>query len=438
MMKRNKLVALLMSVVMVLGLVACGGTDSNEDTGKKGSEFDWSAGADASGGNVTLRVATWRKYDEAYYQEIIRRFEEKYDWIDVKLEINADSGSYYSNLQADLVSGTAPDVFDSHPNNKMVVYAEEGMIAPQTDFDYMKNYKEESKEITTLFGENYGYMNAYNYFGFLYNMDVFAEVGVPVPKTPEEMIAVVNQLKKAGYGGVVVAGMQVGATALGNAAYLISLGTDGYDELQNGLDDGSITDISTVDGVKEALDTLQAYTQNDIYYNAWEGISHEAGISLYAQGKSAIIYGGSYLLGEQVHFPDTNTGFFPIPTYANNGTTYAEGAQTTLINAASKNLGAAKLWVEHLATPEISEYYCSSAEMMSTIEGVSVESEVATMLQNSCAGYAIKSIIEPENSEYWSNGFGDVLEGVIFDGKDWKGLVKVFASKLEEYDLANL
>ncbi len=458
-MKMKKIIAVLLSVTMLFGLAACGETDDTDPGSESGgnetndvaeepgeqqgeeeeSTLDWSAGADASGGEVTLRVATWRQHDQPYYEEIIRRFEEQYDWITVELEMNADSSSYYSNLQADIMSGTAPDVFDSHPNYRLVAYAEEGVIAPQTDFDYMDNYNESSKEITTLFGENYGYMNAYNYFGFLYNIDIFEEVGVSVPTTPEEMVDVVNQLKEAGYGGVIVGGATYGATALGNAVYLIALGTEGFDALQEGIDNGSITDISTVEGVAEALDTLQTYTENDIYYNAFEGITYESGLSLYAQEKSAIVYSGSYIFGEQdVYFPDINTGFFPFPTYANNGVTYSEGAQTTVINAASDKLGAAKLWVEHLATSEISEYYCSNAKMLSTIEGVTPEFEEAEMLLNSSTDYAIKSIVEPENSEYWSSGFNNILEGVVFRGEDWQELVRVYASKLEEYDLSGL
>ena len=437
-MKMKKIIALLVAAMMAGGLVACGGGDADEKGGGTEGDLNWSAGADDSGGEVTLRVATWRKYDKEYYEEIIRRFQEKYDWITVELEINADSGSYYSNLQADLIGGTAPDVFDHHPNSNIVVYAKEGMIAPQTDFEYMKNYKENAKEITTFLGENYGFMNAYNYFGCLYNIDIFNEVGVSVPTTPDELIEVVDKLKAAGYGGISFAGATNGAGGVANPVFLESLGTENYAKFQEGIDNGSITDISTVEGVPEALDTLQAYTEHDTWYTAVQGISYEASVSLYAQKKAAILYGGSYILGEGVHFPDIKTGYFPLPVYGKTGVTYAEGAQTTLINAAGKNLGAAKLWVEFLASPEIAEFYCTNTEMMSTIEGVEVETDNLTMLRNSCQNYVIGTIVEQENSEYWSGGFNELLRGVVFEDKDWKDLVKIYTNKLEDYDLSRL
>lgn len=438
-MKLKKVVALLTATILAFGLVACGSDKSGggSESGKD-SEFDWTAGADASGGEVTLRVATWREYDREYYEEIVRRFEEKYDWIHVELEITPDSGSYYSNLNADLISGIAPDVFDCHPSGDIVVYAEEGQIAPQTDFDYVQNYSDEAKGITTFFGENYGYMNAYNYFGFLYNKEIFAKMGLSVPSTPEELVNVVNTLKQAGYGGIAYAGGTNGSLGLWNPTLLICLGMEGYDNLRDGIDNGSITDISTVEGVPEALKTLQYYKENDIYYTSYESITYEAARSLYVQEKTAIYYGGSYLFGEKGHFGDLETGFFAVPTYANNGLSYAEGAQTTLINAASKNLGAAKLWVEHLASAEIAEYYCESATMMSTIKGVAPETDILTMLKECCKGYAIQSIVEPENEEYWSGAFQKLRDGIIYNGDDWQDAVAKFTAKLEDYDLKSL
>lgn len=434
----KKIIALLMAALMVLGLAACSSGGENGEDGEKisGSEYDWSAGADASGGDVTLRVATWRSSDKPYYEEIIKRFEEKYDWINVELEITSSSNSYYSNLQADLASGVGPDVFDLHPNSNLLSYAESGMLAPQTDFDYMKNYNDDAKLVTTILGENYGYMNAYNYFGFLYNKTAFEKAGISVPTTPEELVAAVNTLKNAGYGGISFAG-KVYPDALSEACLMISLGTDGYAALLEGIDNGAITDISEVEGVPEAYDTLQYYAANDVLYTSWEGITYESSMSLYAQEKAAIVFSGSYVFGEKdTYFPDIDTGFFPIPTYANTGLSYTQGAQTSCINATGKNLGAAKLWIEFLATPEISEYYCSNAKMLATINDVTPVFDEAEMLLASSKGYAARAITERENAEYWNAAYLSIGQGVLA-GEDWKGLAKVFASKLEEYDLAN-
>ena len=315
-MKLKKIIAVFASALMVLGTVACGGksdnvTENQGDSAGETSSLDWSAGADASGGEVTLNVTTWRFNDKAYYEEIIRQFEEKYDWITVDLRITPDSSSYYTNLQADMMTGSGADVFDSHPG-KLISYVDEGIAAPQTDFEYMENYLDTAKGVTYLYDENYGYMNAYNYVGFIYNRSIFEKEGITVPTTPEEMVAVVNKLKEAGYGGVSYAGNQFGVS-IGNSALFTSLGTDGYKAFANGVNDGTITNILDVDGMQSVLDTLAYYNKEDIYYNAYESMSLETGFALLAQEKTAITYGGTWAIGEKdSYFPKIDLGYFPV------------------------------------------------------------------------------------------------------------------------------
>lgn len=439
----KKIIALLLSVIMVLGLVACGdnagdneGGNGNEGGQSAGADLDWTQGADASDGEVTLRVATWRQYDQPYYEEIIKRFEEKYDWINVTLEINPSQSAYYSNIQADIMSGTAPDVFDLH-SGYVVSYAEEGALAPQTNFDYMDSYSDKAKYLTMINEENYAYMVAYNYFGFIYNTDIFAKEGLSVPTTPDEMVDVVNKLKKAGYGGVAYSGATNGAK-IGHCILAGAMNTEGLFDLYQGIDNGSITDISTVEGTEEAFKSLQTYVDNDIWYNAYEGISYEAAISLFAQEKSAILYGGTYTIGEaQYTYPNINVGYFAIPTYVDNGVSYAEAAQNAVISATCKNLGAAKLWVEFLATPEISSYFCENSKMLPTIEGVTLNNEVSQMIQNSATDFAFAPN-ELDNQEYWYAAFDAVMDNVMFKGAKWMDEVKKLTRKLEDYDLSSL
>ena len=441
-MKMKKVVALFLSAVMTMSLVACGGTKTEADNKKQNddvqesqeSSLDWSAGADASGGEVTLRFSTWRTEDEEYLQTLIDKFEEKYDWINVEMTIDSNANSYYQNMQADFLSDSAVDVMHIHAAAYLKDYALEGYLAPQTDFDYMENYDETALAASSIDGVNYGFITNYNYTGFIYNKDIFAKVGVDVPTTPDELIDVVGKLKAAGYGGVLVAGKTFGS-AYGRAVLMNAIGGDGYNELRAGLDDGSITDVTQYDGVTEALDTMQAYSDNNIYYDAYTGTDATAAYSLFAQEKTAIIYGGTYLFGEQdLRFPGINAGFFPVPTYANTGYTYAETGETLVVNAAGKNLGAAKLFVEFMAEPENVGYLNESSMKLSTIKGVEWNFEE---IQTYVKGYALMYPITFKNEDYWSTGLSNMLKGVTMEGKSWKDMNKVYKSQLEEYDLAN-
>ena len=445
-MKAKKIVALLMAGVMMFGLVACGEKNSstngessnNESNGSSESpqwdHLDWTKGADASGGKVTLRVVTWRQYDKAYYEELERRFEEKYDWIDVQLQITANSSAYYSNVQADITDGTAPDVMDMHRAN-MRDYARDGVLAPQTNFDYMEKYSKVAQGTSVIDGENYGFMLGYNYYGLIYNTDIFEKVGLAIPKTPEELVSVVNKLKDAGYGGIAY------PAATNNSKFatnIVSICVGNDAGLELGIDDGSITDITTVDGVEEAFETIKYYVDNNIFYNAYEGISYEAAVTLFAQEKAPIMYGGTYMLGEaEQTYPDINFGYFAIPTYSGNSLNPSEPSQHACISASSKNLGAAKLWVEFLALPENSEYFCSNSKIISTIEGVTSDDEVMQMIKNSSEGFVLETP-DTENSAYWYLAYRAVFDNVMLKKKDWKKEVEKLTRKLEDYDLSSL
>lgn len=439
----KKVIALLLVTIMTLGLVACGGTSNggkNENNANSDSSawehLDWSKGADASEGKVTLRVVSWRQYDKEYYEEIERRFEEKYSWIDVQLEITASQSAYYSNIQADILDGKAPDVMDLH-GDYVIDYAKEGVLAPQTNFDYMSNYKEIAKNYTTIEGENYAFMVAYNYFGFIYNADIFKDLGLKAPTTPEEMVDVMNALKAKGYGGVAYPGATVGSK-VGRNILEICVGAEGHANMFEGIEDGSITDIATLDGVDKAFETIKYYVDNKVFYNAFEGIGYEAVVSLFAQKKTAIMYNGTYAIGEaEQTCPGINMGYFAIPTYSGNSYNTSEAAQNASISATCENLGAAKLWVEFLATPEISTYFCSSSKMLSTIEGVTLDNEVSKMIVNSSDSFVLP-LLNYENMAYWHSAYTSVFDNVLFGGKDWKQELQIFARRLQEYDLANL
>lgn len=443
-MKMKKVIALFTATAMAVSLAACGDTvtGGKDDTNKAdpGDEetWDWSAGADDSQGEITLRYATWREHDREYYQKLIDDFEAKYDWINVELEINSNESSYYSNLQADILSGTTPDLFDCHSGSRIVDYASEGYIAPQADFSYLDNYNENALNATAVDGVNYGYLTAYSYFGFIYNKAAFAKAGVSVPTTPDELVDAVNKLKEAGYGGVMVAGKTWGEK-FGLAILMNAIGANGYADLRQKLDKGEIKDITDYDGVEGALKAMQLYADNGIFYDAYEATDQTAGLSLFTQGKTPIIFAGCYTFGEQeYHFPGIDAGFFPMPTYANTGISYSEGAQTVLISGQGKYLGACKLFVEFISTAENSSYYCSNAMMLSNIEGATVEFPKKEEIMQYVSDYAIRPLESLDHEEYWSAGFSSMLRGIIYEGSNWEELVKVYRSQLEEYDLANM
>lgn len=414
----KKLIALLLAFVMVLGMVACTASEPANESANKPAQEDTNVPADDSGEvetePVTLRVATFRYDDEEIFAEIIKMFNDQYPWITIEWETNADQDAYYQNLLADAADGKMPDVFDLH-DKQMSAYYAEGLLMPQDDMAYLSSYANGALVTTSIDGVNYGFANACNLICVLYNKDVFNDLGLNVPTTFAEFQSVCEALKAAGYGGLVYPG---GGTSswMRNSMLVTCAGSEAARAVQEGQDDNTIDDVTSVAGVDVALNTIQALVENDLLYDAYEATTMDQAISMFAQEMCAMFINGTWLFGTKAdQFPDVNTGIFNLPTLADNGKYYGEAAQVSCISASTKHEEAAKLWVEFLATPEISSYYCSNAKMISTIEGVGLDFEGGEDL-SAALEQGVNLLMAPalENKELWEDSWKDMFNSVLY------------------------
>lgn len=442
----KKIIAFLLAMIMVISLVACGTekpveTKPQETQGGTNKPAETQpAATEPAAEPVTIRVASYRSEDEAIYQEMIKMFNEKYPHITVELDLNPDQTSYYQNIQADLIEGTAADVFDMHSNVDFVTYSQEGILMPQDDLAYMANYQEGAKAISSVDGVNYGFINAYNMIAILYNKAIFAKEGLSEPANFDEFVALCKTLREKGYGGVAYPGGAVAYNWLINAITNICAGSDGYKDLIEGMDSGKYTDITVIPGVADALKTAQAFRDNNVFYDAAEATALDQCLSLFAQEMAPMMMMGTWTFGTRdTDFPGLDVGVFAIPTLSNNGEHYGEAAQITVINAATENVEAAKLWVEFKASVEGSSYYCSNAKMISTIEGVGLDYEGGDVLAAAAAnGINLLPTYTRNNKDYWNSNWKELQKGLVFGELEYETAIAEYTKFLSELGLAKL
>lgn len=446
----KKILALLLVLTMVFSFAACAAKQEpeapaadaaeqpTETEPKEEAPAEEPAAEEPEHEPVTIRVASWREADKEAYERMVSQFQEEYPWITVELDLNIDESSYYTNLQADILDGKGPDVFDIHPNTTFVTYAEEGVILPLDELSFNGNYSDAAKAVTTINGQNYAFMNAYNLIGILYNKTMFADAGLEVPTTFEEFVEVCKAFREAGQGGVAYSGGDGSFNGMNNGLFTICCGSDGYKLLIEGTDSGEYTDITEIPGVETALRTSQAYRDNNILHDASEGTNTEQAIALFAQGKTPMLFNGSYLFGtKDTSFPEVDAGIFALPTLADNGKQYGQGAQCTTINAASENVEAAKLWIDFIARPEISSFYCSKALMISTINGVTLDFEGGEMLSEAIAnGVELLPIYVRHNKDYWNSEWKAMQQDLFYGTGDYDTLMPQYIQFLSDLNLA--
>lgn len=194
-MKKRRLAAGIMAAAMVVGMLAgCGGGSSSgggDSTTAAPAETTTAAPVqaevkEATGEDVTLKVALWDYSNTEYYKTMIDAFQEKYPNITVEVvEFTADE---YDNVVVTQLSGKQDfDVVFTKGTPALSalikqghIYALDDLIAADADFD-PANYSGLVDQLS-LDGHTYALPFRYDNNLIYYNKDLFDAAGVPYPE----------------------------------------------------------------------------------------------------------------------------------------------------------------------------------------------------------------------------------------------------------------
>ncbi len=184
---KKKLLAVLLSAGMLLGLTACGGdtTQSNVSNGDSGQvENSVSNGeGDASEDQITLRMAWWgsqTRHDRTV--EVIEMYEKANPHVDIEYEFYSFD-DYFTKLKTLVSSDQVWDVFQLGGNFPQYVdkiyflneFIDSGVIDTSNISDaYLKITQDTA-------GNQMGLSNGLNTYGIAYDVDMFKEAGVALP-----------------------------------------------------------------------------------------------------------------------------------------------------------------------------------------------------------------------------------------------------------------
>jgi len=145
--------------------------------------------------------------------------------------------------------------------------------------------------------------------GLFYNMDMFEELGLSVPKTFDEYLDVLQKIKDAGYYGYAI-GLAGGwpAAFMASAFCYGSAGSE-YKEVLSGNKPWTECD-RCLDGLKAYYGIVEAgYTNPDVL-----GIDQDQANDLFFQGKTAMTLSGPWTINAIWDAePDFEVGFFYMP-----------------------------------------------------------------------------------------------------------------------------
>ncbi len=309
---------------------------------------------------VTLTIESWRNDDLRIWQDqIIPAFNARYPDIQVLFQ-PLPPAEYNAALNARLEGGTAGDLITARPFDASLALYQAGYLAELSDLSGMENFSDVAKSawMTDDGSEVFAVPMASVIHGFIYNAEIFAELGLDEPETVDEFFAVLDAIRADGRWEP----LAMGTNDLWEAA------TMGFQNIGPNFWGGEVGRRGLIDGT-EALTDGQ-------YVAVWEQLSrwgeympsgfqaqtYPDSQNLFTLGRAAIYPAGSWeisLFNEQADF---EMGVFPPPVPAAGDTLYISDHTDIALamNAATEHPEEARLFLEWMTTAEFAELYSNA------------------------------------------------------------------------------
>lgn len=292
---KKKLVAALMTAVMVTGTLAGCGNDA-ESSSKTNSSASASAGDEGtSGEKVTLKLFSnlpdRNNGQGLVEQTIIDEYMEANQNVTIEVEA-LDEEAYKTKFKAYSMDGM-PDVVSIWGQPSFLdEVLEAGVLAELDEADYADyGFISGSLDGFKKDGKLYGLPRNTDVAVFYYNQKMFDDNGWKVPETYDDLLALADEINAK---GIVPVAMDGGdgwpmAIYLSDLVYKIA-GSDYKDIVNNAVANGDFTDAS----LKEATDLLKKSADAGLFQTGYDSQDYGTAMNLFTNGQAAMFYMGSW------------------------------------------------------------------------------------------------------------------------------------------------
>lgn len=376
--KFARITALLLCLAMMLALSACGGDKTPETTAapteNNGGEATNAPEANGFDGR-TVTVGIWGGNDQetAAINQLKENFEQMYN-CKVELKVYTD---YNTQIQADFIGKTAPDVFYID-GSMFPFYSTLGVmdVLDPAEYELDKFYPNLVDAFTDAEGNVLCVAKDVSTLATYYNIDLLESVGYTpddIPATYEEYKAFLVELQAKldeQYGKNQIAAMTYNQDLARNL-YILQDGNDGLIDAEG---KATLTSDGVVNNMQFILDMVDAgvwKTPSDLGLG-WNG-------EAFGTGKTVIMEEGNWVYGTlKKDYSDINFGVKEMPSY--NGTQYSMSYTVGYgIYSLSENKDMASAWIKYVTSVDGLNIWCTGAGCLppraDAAEAMDVESD---------------------------------------------------------------
>lgn len=304
---------------------------------------------------VEIVMGSWRTEDVEAWDKILAVFEAANPTIDVKFEptLNTEYDSVMTNAVA---AGTGPDLITCRPFDRALLLYQAGGLADIKDIEGLSHFSDVAKSAWSTDDKSATYCvpMASVIHGFIYNKDIFKQVGVEVPKTESEFFAVLDKIKAAGITPLDITTKDAWTTQ-----------TMGFNNMWPNFAGGEKARLAVIDGSMKITDPgfVAALTTvarwKDYLPEGHESIGYADAQQLFPLGQAAIYPSGSWEIPLFESQADFEMGAFK--PYTPDGATDCSISDHVDIavgmNSKSAHPTEAKVFLNWLTTAEFAQAY---------------------------------------------------------------------------------
>ncbi|MBQ9148080.1 MAG: extracellular solute-binding protein [Oscillospiraceae bacterium] len=190
----KKLIAMLLALVMVFALVACGGGETTDPTGGNNGGNAGNNGGEA--GKITLKVvaAQYGPNTADWWKTFEADFEAAYNNVDLVVDVPSWN-DIYTVVNTRIANNDAPDILNI---DVFADYQADGLLLPAQDYvseeTYAKFYPQ-FLEQSVVDGTVWAVPDLASARALYYNADILAAAGVEVPTTWAELKTACEKIK---------------------------------------------------------------------------------------------------------------------------------------------------------------------------------------------------------------------------------------------------
>lgn len=398
-MKKRGLAVLLAAVMAASSLAACsGGSGTTATAAATAAPAEESKAGDTpteaiGGGGIDdlteeeITLTVWHiAIDEKRHQTVtnaMNRFMEKYPNIKI-VDVANENDPYKTKLATAMAAGEEPDIFVSWGGGWLESFIDEGKVLDIDDWvkGIEDEYYESALSLFQIKGKNYALPYSCGPAPVYYNRQIYADLGLEVPKTVAELEANCDKIKEAG----------ITPFALGNSSQwpgaltfiYLSLregGKDAFLNAYNRENGGTFEDESFI----KAGQTIQDWVNKGYYPEGCNAINYDTGGSrmLFYSGQAAHIVQTngmfSNCLSEAPEFYDNNLGIFNYPVIEGGKGTDKEilgGGNAYSISASCKYPKEAFELIHMLTNKDFGQDSVDIAGVITGAKGVTMPNEL--------------------------------------------------------------